>query len=294
MRVKDANIELGKGKLSGYLLAALQSKLKRISSQLFLKNITGRTQRSTTEKTATIKFISSLVKEANRIGFMFPEIHMLNELHMKSEAWSEHAVRALRYRISLVELLNVIDEGEHLPLNVTDQLEKLRSKADLAHDWIGQFREKVPCPYIPKADDPTKMVADNITWLERIRNMLNADDKEDYKKLLNLAVEGSRVPVDMEALRLLNLEMEARNWSVEAKRLLSTTGRSAKIEEFHEHMAKGGPICDKAPKIPIEGKAWVLPYINELKDTIEAADKWLERVSMLLLFLSGPRKNNVC
>ena len=238
-------------------------------------------QTSKIEKKETVKFISALVREANKIGLMFPEVYMLNTLHQKAEDWTEHATRAIRYRVSLVELEQVIEKGEKLPLNVADQLEKLRAKTEGAHEWIREFQAKVPCPFIPKMDDSTKMVPDKITWLERIRSMLNNEDKDDFRGLLNLAVDGSRVPVDMEVLRLLNLEMEARNWSLEAKRLLSTTGRSAKIDEFYTHVAKGGPIRDKAPKSEVPDRVWSLQYEDELKATVKTADEWYDKVRIM-------------
>ena len=235
------------------------------------------------EKSETIKFISSLVKEGNRLGLMFPEIELIGSLHRKAENWIEHATRAIRYRISLEELQEVIQEGEKLPLNVTDQLDKLKAKAEDANDWIQKFKEKVPCPLVPdvKVIDGqtiTKMIPDKLMWLERIRNHLNTDVKDNYRGLLNLSVDGSRIPVDMEVLRLLNLEMEARNWSIETKRLLSTSGRSAKIEEFYAHVAKGVPIRDKAPKGFECGQEWALPYEEELKATVKAADEWYKKV----------------
>lgn len=235
-------------------------------------------------KKESVKQITAMVKESKRIGMVFPEILLLQNEHTKINCWIDNATRAHRYRIAMEDLQQVIIDGESLPVDVSDQLNRLRDKLSGANDWINQFESIVACPMMEKikSDGTEEFIPDTLKWLEHIRLCLNdTENKESYKRLLNLAVDGSRIPVDMEALRFLNLEMQVRNWSNEAKRLLSFTGRKAKIHELHEHEKKAKPILSKAPKEDGSSQTkWFLPHEEELRKTITLADEWLDKSNL--------------
>jgi len=77
------------------------------------------------ENPQNLKFISTLIKEANKIDLMFPEMLTLTGAHKKAEEWMDRASIAVRTTISFQELESLVSTGKELPIDVSDLLEKL-------------------------------------------------------------------------------------------------------------------------------------------------------------------------
>ena len=138
------------------------------------------------ENPQNLKFISTLIKEANKIDLMFPEMLTLTGVHKKAEEWMDRASIAVRTTISFQELESLVSTGKELPIDVSDLLEKLQSRMDQAQEWMDRVNVIVP------------EHEDKFVWLRRIRSALS--DRNKNAELVSLVSEGSRVPVVMDCL----------------------------------------------------------------------------------------------
>lgn len=228
------------------------------------------------ENPQNIKFIAAMLKEANKIDLMFPEILTLTGVHKKAEEWMDRASVAVRTTISFDELESLVTTGEGLPLNVSDVLEKLQNRKKQAIEWTDRVKEIVP------NDD-----GDCYAWLKCIRRAL--DDSDKYGQLISLLSEGSRIPVDMDCMKLLQIEIDARNWSIKAKPWIplsmdaspeDKTYKRGKLDDVHDHIGKASSLRDRLWFAKEDDSSkWVLEGESELNEMIDMADAWFDEVS---------------
>lgn len=235
------------------------------------------------EDPQNIKFIATLIKEANKVDLAFPELLTLTGVHKKAEEWIERASIAARTTISLEELETLVSTGESLPLNVSDVLEKLQKRLKQAQEWIMCVSE-----IVPSSDD-------NIVWLKRFRNAL--EDSDSATQLTNMISQGSRIPVDMNCMKLLQIEIDARNWSMKARPWIpenlessDETGvpqKRGKIDDVEEHLDRASTLRDRLWFSDEEKSQWVLDGESELSRMLEMAETWFDKVSFTLYLLFG-------
>jgi hypothetical protein len=245
------------------------------------------------EKSENIKFISSMVREADRIDLLFPEVSMVSTFHRSADEWIDRATIAVRSKISLSELESLVESGEQMPVNVSDLLEKLKPRLEQARDWIDRFQSMVPCPFIEKSDEDTDAdtdgpVVDNLTWMSRMRIALR--NSHENTLLVNIATEASGIPVEIDCLKLFQIELDAKNWSLRTAKWLpvdgegddssapDASGKKGKIDMLREHLEKAEAIREKLPMTPDEQVSWSLEYETELTAIVESADEWFEKV----------------
>lgn len=235
------------------------------------------------EDPQNIKFIVTLIKEANKVDLAFPELLTLTGVHKKAEEWMDRASIAARTTISLEELETLVSTGESLPLNVSDVLEKLQKRLKQAQEWIMCVSEIVPSS------------EDNIVWLKRFRNAL--EDSDSATQLTNILSKGSRIPVDMNCMKLLQIEIDARNWSMKARPWIpenlessDETGvpqKRGKIDDVEEHLDRASTLRDRLWFSDEEKSQWLLDGESELKQMLEMAETWFDKVSIYLHLLFG-------
>ena len=225
------------------------------------------------ENPQNIKFIAGLIKEANKIDLMFPEMLTLTGVHKKAEDWMDRASIAIRTTISFDELEALVTTGKELPINVSDLLEKLEARLIQAQEWIDRVGI-----IVPQNDN-------NFIWLKRMRSALN--DRNDNAQLLSLVSDGTRVPVDMDCLKLLQIEIDARNWSMKCmpwipSRSDDSDGKSfrrGKVDDVQDHLDKAANLRDRLWfGTDDEKSAWILEGEEELSEIMEQADTWFDKV----------------
>jgi len=221
-----------------------------------------------------MKFISSMIKEANRVDLMFPEVLTLTGVHKKAEEWMERASIALRTKMSLTELESLVSTGDNLPLNVSDVLEKLKGRLEQAREWIRRVEE-----IVPKSDDV-------FAWLKEVRLALNDGQKSAH--LLSLMPEGARIPVHMECMKLLQIEIDARNWTIKAKSWIpdnlnspeendKSSFKRGKIDDVGDHLERASSLHDRIRFKCKNQDDWVLDGEDDLTKMYEMAESWLEK-----------------
>ena len=225
------------------------------------------------EKGDTMKQYSSLVREANKIDLAFPEVTALSTVHQAAEQWTDRATVAMRSRLSLAELEELVETGNDMPVNLSDLLGKLRSRVDEAHGWIEELKEAVPGSETLAKSSSADFATDRLEWLEKIRDVFH-DDGDGSNTLLNLASDGSRIPVDIVELQLLQIETDARNWAVKAKKWTESKG---KIDDIRDHLKRGNVIRDRVKLEKNQKGKWGLDSEDELNAIVKSADKWYKK-----------------
>lgn len=224
-----------------------------------------------------------MIKEANQINLGFPELSVLSKVHRDAEEWVDRASVALRSKIPFSELESLVEMGQKLPLGLTATLEKLTERYESACEWIDQLKEEIPCP-TDNQDDSCTVLDGNTRakWLGKmLRYIENDDDKERINVVIDLADEGTRLPVDINVLQLLQTAIDSRNWSIKAKKWLPRSGeqyKRGKIEELEDHLDEAGVIINNA-KMLTDGKCvWELDFKADISEIVLKAEKWFEKV----------------
>ena len=238
------------------------------------------------EKGDTMKQFSALVREANKIDLAFPEVAALSSTHQAAEEWTDRATVAMRSQMSLMEMVELVESGRGMPVNLSDLLGKLQSRVDEAKEWINDLKEAVP-ESADLANSSTKaFYADRLKWLKAIRGALTEESESGKKHLLQLASEGLRIPVDMLEHQLLQIEIDARNWTLKAKRW---TEKRGKIDDLFDHLAKGEAIRDRVPIDKDEKDRWKLDAEADLQNIVRVADAWYKKYRQ---YIEGDRRRN--
>lgn len=264
-------------------LVRLQNRIEK--AHILRKRISVWNEARNQENPQNMKFISSLIKEANKVDLAFPELFTLTGVHKKAEEWMDRASIAVRTTISFEELESLVSMGENLPLNVSDVLEKLQNRLTQAKEWMARVEE-----IVPKSDD-------YLVWLKRFRHAL--EDSQKSAHLLSLLSEGSRIPVTMECSQLLQIEIDARHWTAKTKAWIpesmdTNTGeisapqKRGKVDDVEEYLDRAASIRDRLTFGEKEKAEWVLDGEAELAQMVAMAETWFEKVSWPSIMLFTP------
>lgn len=217
------------------------------------------------------KTLNALVKEANRVKLVFPEASEIIETHCKTEDWIERANIGCRSRTSLKEIKTLLQLGNEMPLDLSEYEEKLESRARSADEWWAAMEEVVS---VPSFDDGT---VDHLGLMEVFRRSLL---EGGHGALHDLALEGSRIPVDVDEVKMLQVAMDAKLWTSKAEKWIPTCqdSKKGKLAEVREHADKALELRERLPFEEKDKEAWVLQGEKELDDIVEAADAWFDKV----------------
>jgi hypothetical protein len=240
----------------------------------------------------TIKFVAAMVRDIQRLKLTYPVVKELLSFHRSAESWVDRANIAIRSKISLQEIKLLIARGEEMPLDLSEYLDKLRSRACLAEDWLVRFQEVVPCPTGGAEGEAVNM----LEWMKNMREEL--DDTDARITLHDLVSEGSRIPVEVDCVKLLQVELDARNWMAKARQWIPSTnqgtddsiiGKRGRLDDLRDHVEKAVALRDKIILSPDEKKAWVLDGEAELGSIVDAVGEWFSEYEE---FLEGDNRRN--
>ena len=99
--------------------------------------------------------------------------------------------------------------------------------------------------------------------------------------LQDIVSEGSRIPVEVEALKVLQVEIDAKNWISKAQKWLPTDedSKKGKLGDLRDHIERAQNLRERLAFLGDQMKAWELTGEAELTAIVDAADSWLEQVS---------------
>jgi hypothetical protein len=222
-----------------------------------------------------------MIKEANSINLGFTELSILSKVHRNAEEWMDRASVALRSKISLRELESLVKTGEKMPVGLSGTLGKLKVRYDQVCDWIAKLKMEVPCPLENISASACDLDAGNrAEWFFRMRKTLYDNNDDNLSTLTELSGQGSRLPVDIDFLQLLQTAIDSRTWSMKAKRWVPDSGdfRRGKIDDIKDHLSGAHLIRNKAKSLTQGKTDFTLNYEIELLNIVEEADKWFEKV----------------
>lgn len=234
----------------------------------------------------SVKYLASMIKDANKINLGFPELSLLSKVHKNAEEWIDRANVALRSKISLAELQDLVHLGDKLPLGVTTTLDKLRSRLNSAIEWIADLKEVVPCPLESLSECGTELDARlKAEWFMKMWEVLRKEKDDDATSLKELSTTGARLPVEVEFVHLLQTAIDGRNWSLKAKRWVPSSGdqfRRGKIDDLMDHLEFSKTIIAKFNKLTDDLVDWKLDYSDELQGIVDKAEIWYEKYEPFL------------
>jgi hypothetical protein len=115
-----------------------------------------------------------------------------------------------------------------------------------------------------------------------MRKTLKGGSDDTISALVELLSQGSRLPVEIDFLQLLQTAIDARNWSQKARRWVPSAGdqfKRGKIEDLQDHLDSSNDIIKKAKQLTDGKTEWQLDYADELQSTVDIAETWFETVS---------------
>lgn len=234
----------------------------------------------------TIKFVASIVRDLNRLKLRFPEAYEMLAFHRAAESWVDRANIAIRSRISLNELVALIKRGQEMPLDLSDFQDKLQMRERMANEWIASFKEHVPCPLKVNGE------IDYLAWMQKVREEIG---EGGHTMLHELAAEGSRIPVEVDCVKLLQVELDGRSWTAKARKWIRTgeidddSRKRGKLEDLQDHMEKAVSLRERLELSVEDQQAWVLECESDLRAIVDSAEDWYDRYGDVL---EGDSKRN--
>lgn len=246
----------------------LESKIIEWSTR-----IQNQTLSSPAEEKESIKFVASLFREIQRLKITSRRISDFSSFYESLERWIERANVGIRSRLSLDEIQDLLLQGRSSVVDLSDYLEKLQSRVDAGNQWLDKFAQILS----------EHKCCSNLEVARQIRAKLE-ESTNYYSVFHELATEGSRIPVEVDRVKLLQIEMDARNWMINAKKWLPPGGKRGKLDELSEHAEKGNVIRDRFLVLDgsPENSSWVLEGEVELFQIVKDAQIWLSSNQELL------------
>lgn len=213
----------------------------------------------------TVKSISNLVRDIQRLRIRFPEANKFLLYSKDIDTWVERADIAIRSRISLQEVEDLIRRGKEYRLDLSEYLDKLQSRVQSAKTWLRSLQNLVD------------LDGEGLEWMARIRKKIEGGMNN---QLHELACEGSRLPVEVDFVQMMHIELDARQWSAKAQKWLMSEGqifdpsKQGKIEELKDHLVKAQAL--KARLHAGDRPRWKLNFETEVSQVVSDADKWFE------------------
>jgi hypothetical protein len=217
----------------------------------------------------SLKTLSALMKEVNRIRLGFAEAKEVLEFHQMAESWIDRANVAIRSKISLHEINMLITAAEeNVPLDLSEWLEKLKTRVRSANLWLEALENVVPFKHL---------CHNTIEWMGNLQSSLHNGDQV---RLHELSSEGNRIPVDVDEAKILQVSLDARNWSAKALKWLPSTpdSKKGKLCDLKEHLEILSSLRKRLPLSDPDRAIWSPEGAKELSDIVDATDAWFEKV----------------
>ena len=269
---------IAEAKVHGFRSKGLVTLEKKLQKAYQLRDRILEWKKSSAMAQESTKFLAALVRELSRLRLAFPEGNYTLVFHREVESWIDRANVAIRSRISLHEIKKLLERALQMPLNLSEYTEKLQARVDMAEDWLERFKLELSC------DENAEM--GNLEWMRQVRQVL-ADGVNP--QLHELASEGSRMPVECDLVKIMQLEMDARSWSAKARKWIPTpseendsTSRRGKLDDLEEHVAKAASLRERLCLPDDEKDKWILDGEEELKAIVDEAHEWFDRHEEML------------
>jgi hypothetical protein len=218
----------------------------------------------------SLKTLASLLKEMNRVKLGFFEVFEIVDYDKMSSDWIDRANVAIRSKISYAEIQALISSADNIPVDLSEYLEKLKTRAQSAEQWLEALQTVVP------------LRENKLEWLNNLHASLYNGDQV---YLHELSSEGNRIPVEVDEARILQVALDAKNWTAKSQKWIPSAEESkmAKLEDLRDHLEKVSAFRARLPLSESERNKWSPDGEKEVSEIVEAADAWFEKVSTVLV-----------
>ncbi|KAL3923516.1 MAG: hypothetical protein SGILL_001617 [Bacillariaceae sp.] len=219
----------------------------------------------------SLKTLGALLKEMNRVKLGFAAAFEIVEFEKASNAWIDRANVAIRSKISYSEIQALIAAANDIPVDLSEYLDKLKTRAQSAEQWLEALETVVP------------LCQNKLEWLKNLHPSLYNGDQV---YLHELSSEGNRIPVDVDEAKILQVALDAKNWTAKSQKWIPTAEESkkAKLEDLRDHLDKVLSFRSRLPLSDSERKEWSPDGEKEVAEIVDAADTWFENVRSYLVF----------
>jgi hypothetical protein len=216
----------------------------------------------------SLKRLFFLVKEVNRISLSFGEAEEMLEIHRVTESWIDRVNIIIRSKSSLCVIQSLIRESLAIPVDLTDYLEKLKTRVRTAELWLDAVEDVVPYK---------RFEGKKLEWMNSINSAVR---NVNQARLHDLSFEGNRLPVVVDEAMILQVAFDAKNWTTKAKKWMpdATDSKEGKICDLREHLTKLAALRDRLPFSDSDKAAWSPEGEKQLIAILDAADTWFGKV----------------
>jgi hypothetical protein len=130
----------------------------------------------------------------------------------------------------------------------------------------------------------TNSMLELMSWM---REASRSEEKRSLLQLHDMAIKGTQIPVEIDCVKLLLVEIDAKNWSSKAKKWIPVQNgvddenmsgqKRAKLVDIWDHLTKTYLLREKLALSPAEYEAGVLEGEGEINAVIEAVDDWFKQ-----------------
>ncbi|KAL3925773.1 MAG: hypothetical protein SGILL_000191, partial [Bacillariaceae sp.] len=218
----------------------------------------------------SLKILAALLKEMKRIKLGFAEASEIVEFDKMSNNWIDTANVAIRSKMAYSEIQALISTADKIPLDLSEFLEKLKTRAQSADQWLQALETVVP------------LREDKLEWLNNLHPSLYNGDQV---YLHELSSEGNRIPVEVPEARILQVALDAKNWTAKSQKWIPSAEESkkAKLEDLRDHLDKATAFRARLPLSESERNQWSPEGEKEIAKIVDSADDWFEKVCSVLL-----------
>jgi hypothetical protein len=215
----------------------------------------------------SLKTLSALVKEIHRINLSFAESEELLEINRVTESWIDRANVVTRSKSSLCVIHSLILAAKAIPLDLTENLEKLKTRMRTAERWLKSLNEVIS----------VKQFKNKLEWMSNLNFDLH---NFDHARLYELSLEGSRMPVVVDEATILQVAFDANKWTSKAKKWMPglADSKEGKLSDLREHLTKLAILRDRLPFSDSDKAAWSPEGETQLSAIVDDAHTWLEKV----------------
>jgi len=258
----------------------LQAKIEK--SQILRQKILEWKQSCDEGNGGTMRTVSALAKELKKLKLDFAEKREFLEFYTVLQSWLDRTNIAIRSRMSFVEVRALLTQGADFPLDLAEYVGKLKSRVSSAEVWLERLEDLVPCPKTASGEH------DMLEWSKGMRTALY----EGQQGLLqDIVSDGSRMPVEVEALKVLQVEIDAKNWTSKAQKWLpiNEENKKGKLSDLKDHIERAHNLRERLTFAGDQKASWQLTGEAELTAIVDAADSWLEQYKP---FVDGDNRRN--
>ncbi|CAJ1967160.1 unnamed protein product [Cylindrotheca closterium] len=230
----------------------------------------------------TMRTVSALAKELKKLKLDFAEKRDFLEFYTVVQNWLDRTNIAIRSRMSFVEVRALLTQGADFPLDLAEYVGKLKSRVSSAEAWLERLEDLVPCPKTASGEH------DMLEWSKGMRSALH-DGQQGL--LQDMVSDGSRMPVEVEALKVLQVEIDAKNWISKAQKWLpiNEDSKKGKLVDLKDHIERAHNLRERLTFSGDRKSSWELKGEAELTAIVDAADSWLHQYKP---FVDGDNRRN--